>query len=116
DLACTALIEGMLGAAVPSRLYNIMAAGKAVLAIGDPEAEAALVVAEEGIGWTARPSDPKEVADAILAASRDLPGVRTKGERARRLAETKYSSRTILGTYVELMSDLKRRFDGARRG
>ena len=101
DIATTALTNGMWGAAVPSRLYNILAAAKPVLVVGDPRSEAALVVQENRIGWVASPGQVDHVAGAILAASQDPQRLREMGQTARKLAETKYDCASILQEYVE---------------
>jgi len=44
-------MSNMAGVSVPSRMYNVMAAGKPIIAVTDPDSELALVVREEDIGW-----------------------------------------------------------------
>ena len=51
DLAVISLSENMYGMGVPSKSYNIMAAGKPILFIGDPHSEIGLTVAEQRIGY-----------------------------------------------------------------
>src|ERR1035441_9183365 len=52
DVAILSLVPGMLGLAVPSRTYNLMAAGKPIIALVSECSEVAMVVREEGIGWS----------------------------------------------------------------
>ena len=47
DLAILTLVPGMLGLAVPSRTYNLMAAGKPIIAMVSESSEVAMVVREE---------------------------------------------------------------------
>jgi glycosyltransferase involved in cell wall biosynthesis len=108
DIGTAALVDGLRGAAVPSRLYNIMAAGKPVLVIGDERSEAALVVAEEKIGWVVSPSCHDVIAATILAASKDGRLLAEMGQRARKAAETKYRPDSVLQAYVHLVSELRR--------
>ncbi len=72
--ALISLREGMQGVAVPSKLYGILAFGRAVIAQVPSESEIALVVEEEGCGRVVPPGDPQALADAIraLAADPDL--------------------------------------------
>jgi glycosyltransferase involved in cell wall biosynthesis len=51
DIGLITLLPGMTGAGVPSRLYNIMSAGKPIIAITGFESESEFVIREEGIGW-----------------------------------------------------------------
>jgi hypothetical protein len=45
----------MRGVSMPSRTYNILAAGKPILALTEANSELDLIVGEEQIGWTCRP-------------------------------------------------------------
>lgn len=51
DATVIAFVEGMYGVSVPSRMYNVMAAGAPIVALADPRSELSLVVAEEKCGW-----------------------------------------------------------------
>lgn len=51
DATVIAFVDGMYGVSVPSRMYNVMAAGVPIVALADPRAELSLVVAEERCGW-----------------------------------------------------------------
>jgi hypothetical protein len=50
DIALIALSAGMSGVSVPSRMYNIMAAGKPIITVADGDSELALVISEEDAG------------------------------------------------------------------
>ena len=43
---------------MPSRFYNLLAVGRPVVLVSEPEAEAALTVAENGLGWVVKPGVP----------------------------------------------------------
>lgn len=104
DVGLVALIKGMWGTAMPSRTYNIMAAGKPVLALTEEESELARVIEEDGIGIFVEPGD----ADALAAAILDLYGSREEldkmGKRARDAAIAKYSLATAVEAYRQAVS------------
>jgi glycosyltransferase involved in cell wall biosynthesis len=108
DIGTTALISGMRGVAIPSRLYNLLAAGKPVLVIGDPESEAALVVHEERVGWVASPDSPEEIARFVLSASQAPEMLSKMSCGARRLAESRFDRTQITAEYVTLAGELMR--------
>ena len=58
----------MTGAGVPSRLYNIMSAGKPIIAITGHGSEIEFVFREEKIGWFAHAGKPEKLVEAILEA------------------------------------------------
>ena len=57
------------GVSVPSRFYNLLAVGRPVILVSEGEAEAALTVAEQNLGWVVRPESPEALAQAIRQAS-----------------------------------------------
>ncbi|MDP2885465.1 MAG: glycosyltransferase family 4 protein [Ignavibacteria bacterium] len=98
DVAIISFIKGIAGISVPSRMYNIMAAGKPIIAVADDASELALVVREENIGWVVRPGDKKALADAIQNAQSAPRKLKELGERAR-TAAMKYSRFHVLESY-----------------
>ena len=104
DIAMLGLLSGMNGVSVPSRLYNILAAGKPVLVLAEPGSEVARVVLEESIGWIVDPADPRGLADAILEAKRSPDLLREMGLRARAAAEQKYRYADSLELFRSLLA------------
>jgi glycosyltransferase involved in cell wall biosynthesis len=99
DIGLVSLAPGMTGLGVPSKTYNILAAGKPVIAIVDPLSEIGLVVNEEKIGWVVKPSDINGLILAIREASKSqlLGGM---GDKARKIAENKYALELIIQQYT----------------
>lgn len=96
DAALISLMPGMKGVSVPSRTYNTLASGKAVMAIAEVGSELALVVEEEQAGWVVPPGKPQQLAEAILAADADRDALRSMGANARAAAERSYSFARVL--------------------
>ncbi len=103
DLALVALVRGMWGTAMPSRTYNIMAAGKPLIALGDPTSELCMVVEEEKIGWHLEPGDPDGLVQVILEAYAKRADLPAMGERARLAAEGKYSPEAATRAYAQAL-------------
>ena len=102
DMALVTLTEGMFGLGVPSKTYNIMAAGKAVLFIGELESEIGLLVKEKQIGVAFRPDDKEGIVRFLSGLSKDKqPEFAEMGKRARHVAETEYAKDIILNKFVE---------------
>lgn len=101
DIALVTLSEGLYGLGVPSKTYNIMAAGKAILFIGHPESEIALMIKEKSIGFVFAPSDKKGISE-FLDSLMDLNKHQLKemGERSRQVAEEEYSKEIILEKFM----------------
>jgi putative colanic acid biosynthesis glycosyltransferase WcaI len=90
------------GVSIPSRLYNLLAVGRAIIVAAEPQSEAALVVEEEQIGWVVRAEDPRQLADAICRAAADRAGTQQKGRRAA-LAAEKYGPGSALSRYRQVI-------------
>ena len=90
--------RNIAGVSIPSRLYNLLAIGRAIIVAAEPNTEAALVTGEEKIGWTVPPEQPSALAEAIARAAKDRAGVADKGRRAA-AAAVKYSPELALARY-----------------
>lgn len=108
DVNVISLVRGMVGVSVPSRMYNIMAAGKPIIAVTEDESELAQVVREERVGWIVPPHDPSSLAAAIKAAQADRTALAAMGHRARLAAENKYSEQRVLADYDRLFGELSK--------
>lgn len=104
DVGLVALVRGMWGTAMPSRTYNIMAAGKPVIALTEPGSELARVIEEDGIGSYVLPGDRDALIDAITRMCSDRSELDRMGERAYTAAREKYSLRTAIEKYSVALS------------
>jgi glycosyltransferase involved in cell wall biosynthesis len=106
DIALISFAPGMAGVSVPSRMYNVMAAGKPIVAVADPQSELAQLVREERIGWVTPPGDAERIASTIAEASSDRAALAEMGTRARAAAERKYSYNRVISAYRSVVSEL----------
>jgi glycosyltransferase involved in cell wall biosynthesis len=106
DIAIVSFVSGMAGISVPSRMYNIMAAGKPILAVADTNSELAMVIAEEEIGWVVVPGDIDGLVRVIDEARVNPELLREMGKRARKAAEEKYNLNRVIDMYRGLFASL----------
>ncbi|HTK37887.1 MAG TPA: glycosyltransferase family 4 protein [Pyrinomonadaceae bacterium] len=99
DVALISLISGTWGTAMPSRTYNILAAGKPILALTDETSELALVIDEEDVGLHIIPGSPDKLFDAILELYENRAGLSEMGKRAYIAAQLKYSRAAATDRY-----------------
>lgn len=104
DISLVTLSDGMFGLGVPSKSYNIMAASKPILFIGDLESEIAQTVKENNIGFCFAPND----CNGIIAFLKNLEKISKKklsemGQRASSLSKTKYSESEILNKFKNIV-------------
>lgn len=103
DVGLVSLTAGMTGLGVPSKTYNILAAGKPIIAVVDPVSEVGLLIQEERVGWVVSPADTEGLASAIREASK-FSRLHEMGRRAREIAECKYSLAAIIAKYREVLN------------
>lgn len=108
DVAIVSFMPGMCGVSVPSRIYNIMAAGKPVIVIAEDESELASLVREEGIGWVVSPADRNKLIMAIKDANSNRSLLDEMGKRARKAVVETYSFSCVLESYESLLNSFLR--------
>lgn len=95
--------KNVTGVSIPSRFYNLLAVGRPVIIVSEPDAEAALTVSEHDIGWVVAPGEATELAKVIrLAASSENP---LRAERAAAIA-ARYNFDGAMAAYSALAQKL----------
>lgn len=104
DMALVRLVDGMYGLGVPSKSYNILAAGKPILYIGEKGTEVWRMLEENGNGVCFEPSDTEGLKQFLCSLNADsVSELQEKGKISRNLAEEKYSKEVILQKFVEVV-------------
>lgn len=99
DVALVSLVSNMVGVSMPSRTYNILAAGKPILALAEPDSELALVVKEDEVGWVVPPGDPDGLVAAVEAIVKERGALTGMGRAARASALSRYALDAALDKY-----------------
>lgn len=82
------LADGMYGLGVPSKTYNILAAGRPIIYFGPEDGEIGMLIKEHRIGYIGWPN------------KWDIDELKEMGLRARQLAESSYSKQIILSKFL----------------
>jgi colanic acid biosynthesis glycosyl transferase WcaI len=99
--------RNVAGVSVPSRIYNLLAIGRAIIVASEASSEAALILKENDIGWVTRPEDPLDLANAICSAAVDREATLAKGHRAAEVARL-YTYDRAMASYGKIISELAR--------
>ena len=86
DVALITLKEGLAGVIVPSKLYTVLASGRACIAAVEPDCEVAAIVTAAACGVVTAPGDAAALASHIERLADDKARVAAMGERARSAA------------------------------
>ena len=101
--------KNVAGVSVPSRFYNLLAIGRPVILVSEPDAEAALTVIEHDVGWVVAPGKADELANAVVhAASSDDPH---RAERATEISR-RFDFNAAMADYCGLIRELAQKRPG----
>jgi len=104
DVHLVSLRPELEGLVVPSKLYGILAAGRPVVFIGDPDGELARLIATLEVGVSVGSGDSAGLCRA-LRALRDDEAARTRmGTRAREVFEERYTLAAAVARWREVLS------------
>jgi glycosyltransferase involved in cell wall biosynthesis len=107
DAAIISFVPGMAGVSVPSRMYNVLAAGKPIIAVADADSELSRLVLEERVGWVVPPNDVEGIVRAVRAARDDPALLADMSSRCRPAVENKYSFERVIAAYRALVDELE---------
>jgi colanic acid biosynthesis glycosyl transferase WcaI len=99
DLTVIAFKAAMKGVSVPSRMYNVMAAGVPIAAIADADAELSLTVTENAAGWHLAPGDAEGLERLVRMLA--TPDGRAEAERRGRNGRATVAGRFTLDRILE---------------
>jgi colanic acid biosynthesis glycosyl transferase WcaI len=103
DVHLVSLLPELEGLIVPSKLYGIMAAGRPVAFVGDPDGDVAGVLREFNCGFAVRPGDAAALALRLRSLASD-PQLRARlGSNARRAFEQHFDRPAALQRWSRLL-------------
>lgn len=102
DIALVTLNTKMYGLGVPSKSYNILAAGKPIMYIGHPKSEIALMIKSSNTGWVINNNEITKIP-ALLNEIYDQKCMKILSKKCRKLALSKYSKEIVLDKYYKLI-------------
>jgi colanic acid biosynthesis glycosyl transferase WcaI len=105
DLHMISLSEPMTGILVPSKLFGIMAAGRASVFIGSPESQISLILTESGCGKTIRVGDGNGLTQSINELAGDRAACDEMGSLARKAMADTYDRRHMCVAWERLLNE-----------
>lgn len=105
DVTVISFIDGMLGLSVPSRMYNVMAAGVPIIASAHPDSELVREIRAANSGFILEKADARELADLLqsLASPAQSADVRLKGANARQAVLDRYLAHQAIDLYRQAL-------------
>jgi glycosyltransferase involved in cell wall biosynthesis len=106
DLHLATLIPSLEGLIVPSKFYGILAAGRPVLFVGDPDGELSRVIRATHCGLVISPGDSTALVEAIKDLESDSDRRAAMGTAARALLCSRFSSKRALASWTKLLAEV----------
>lgn len=106
DLAAIGLMIGAEDTVAPCKLYGILASGRGIVLVARRTCDLAQLVLQEGCGIVVEPGEATELAEQLLALSRDPEAVGEMGRRARELYRHRFGLERSLGDYDAILREV----------
>ena len=106
DVAVVPQKRGVKDIVLPSKLGNLLASGRPVIAGADADTEFGRIVAESGCGILVEPGNAGQIAAAIADLSVERNECLRMGKEGRRYMESNFGSRSILDGFARWTSSL----------
>jgi colanic acid biosynthesis glycosyl transferase WcaI len=98
---------------MPSKIYEIMASGRPVLASADPSSDVWNLVKSNDCGLCVEPERPDQLADAIRALAHTSERREAMGSRGRQIVLEQYSAKVVTQRYEEILRAVVSSSDGS---
>ncbi|OUL29121.1 hypothetical protein BV378_06555 [Nostoc sp. RF31YmG] len=103
DVSLVSLIPCAESIVAPSKLYGMLAAGRAIVALSSQNSYIDQLLVTYKCGINSPPHNPQHLANIVLELSTNTLLVKQMGERARQLYESKYTFKRALDEYEKLL-------------
>ena len=104
DLAFVSIADGLEGIVAPSKVYGIMAAGRAIAAICDSQSYLRNLIADAGCGACFDHNDSQSLADFIRSLTLNPSLAVEMGQSGRKYLEQNFTPEIIAQKYKEVLS------------
>jgi len=94
------------GVIMPSKLYSLLAVGKPIICVSDPKSEVTVILEQAGAGMQASVSDPKELANRILAIIDDPEKAMEMGQNGRKYFLKHFERKIITKQWYNILNKL----------
>ncbi len=107
DLALVSIAPNMEGVVVPSKLYGVMAAGRAIAAICEPHSYLRDLISKAGCGACFDNNDSAALAEFILTLASDSNQAVAMGAAGRQYLEANFTPKIIAKKYSQVLKQVE---------
>ena len=91
---------------MPSKLYSLLAVGKPIICVADPESEVAKILEQAGAGIQASVSDSRDLAKKILTIIDDQEKAIAMGKNGRKYFLEHFERKVITRQWNSILNKL----------
>jgi colanic acid biosynthesis glycosyl transferase WcaI len=106
DLSLVTLNEGAALSSLPSKIFNVMASARPILAVTPPGSEIMQIVEEAACGWNVSPGSPLKLAESILQLKGLEAALIQMGKNGRACLEKNYTRDHCIEKYERMLTIL----------
>jgi colanic acid biosynthesis glycosyl transferase WcaI len=106
DVHLVSLLPGLEGFVMPSKLYGILAAGRALIFVGDSDGDIARIVAGAQCGRLVSVGDSAALAEVLRNLRAHPETLATMGARSRQLLSERYAMRHAIARWIALLETM----------
>jgi colanic acid biosynthesis glycosyl transferase WcaI len=107
DLSLVTINPESAQSSLPSKVFNCMASGRAILSVAPAESDLAMVIQESACGVNVPPGSPEAIASEILSLKDQSDLLEKMGLNARSELETKYARERCVEQHEEMLAKLQ---------
>ncbi len=104
DVHFVSLLPALEGLILPSKIYGVLAAGRATLFVGDPEGDLARMLRDNNCGISVAVGDSEGLAAQLRALANSPARLATMGVNARKLGLSRYTSEHAVADWLSFLS------------
>jgi colanic acid biosynthesis glycosyl transferase WcaI len=103
DLSLVTLNANAALSSLPSKIFNVMASARPILAVTPPGSETMQIVEEAGCGWNVPPQSPEKLAQVILQLKAKESALIQMGQNGRACLERNYSRNQCVDAHEKML-------------
>ena len=106
DISLVTLSAGAAISSMPSKIFNLMASARPILAVAPLESEIVQIVTESNCGWSVPPESPEKLAEVVVQLKDRESTLVQRGQNGRVCLEQNYSRNHCVNTYEKMLTSL----------
>lgn len=106
DIGLVTLNESASLSSLPSKIFNVMASARPILAVSPPGSEMTQIVDAAGCGWNVPPGSPERLAETIIQLKERETDLTQMGKNGRTCLEKNYSRNRCVDAYEKMLTEM----------